>query len=392
MKRIVVLGSSGSIGGQTLDVVSKLKNISVVGLSVKKNILVLKDQIKKFHPKYVCVGNFDDAKDLKIWLKRNNFKTTVFSGDKGLEEIVSVPNADMIVAAIVGAAGLKSIFKAVKEKKDVAIANKEVLVCAGLELMELSRKNGVKILPVDSEHSAIFQCCCGAKKSQIKKILLTASGGPFYKYKKDFSKITLEQALVHPTWKMGKKITVDSATLMNKGLEAIETSVLFGVPIEKVEILIHPQSTVHSMVEFNDGAVIAQLSNPDMRLPIQYALTYPERVTSNIKSLDLVQLKKLEFFKPDFRKFPCLQLAYDCAKKGLQYPAVLNASNEIAVSAFLNGKIKFTDIARVVNNTVEAYSPSKRISVRTSVNADMWSRNFAISLIDSKISKGCGFS
>ncbi|MCL2507528.1 MAG: 1-deoxy-D-xylulose-5-phosphate reductoisomerase, partial [Endomicrobia bacterium] len=253
MKRITVLGSSGSIGVQTLDTVSKMKNgVSIYGLSVNSNIDFLKKQIKKFKPEAVCVGDSQECENLKKWLFDNKIKTEVFYGPDGLNKIVSDSKVNMIVAAMVGAAGLQPVIKAIESGKDIALANKEVLVMAGKEIMSLAEKKKVQVLPVDSEHSAIFQCCTGEKRSQIKKIILTASGGPFYKYEKDFSNITVEQALDHPTWKMGKKITIDSATLMNKGLEAIEASVLFGIPIEKIEIIIHPQSIVHSMVEFID--------------------------------------------------------------------------------------------------------------------------------------------
>jgi 1-deoxy-D-xylulose-5-phosphate reductoisomerase len=248
--------------------------------------------------------------------------------------------------------------------------------------MRLASKKKVAVLPVDSEHSAIFQCCAGEKKSQIKKIILTASGGPFYKYDKDFNDITVEQALDHPTWKMGKKITVDSATLMNKGLEAIEASVLFDIPIEKIEIVIHPQSIVHSMVEYVDGSVIAQLSNPDMKLPIQYALTYPERTKGNIKPLNLAKAGKLEFCAPDFKKFPCPGLAYSAAKKGGTLPAVMSAANEVSVGAFINKDIKFTDIAKIVAKTMKAHKVKKTQKTDDYVEADAWARIYAKALIN----------
>ncbi|MDR1696088.1 MAG: 1-deoxy-D-xylulose-5-phosphate reductoisomerase [Endomicrobium sp.] len=383
MKKIIILGSTGSIGTQTLDIVSKMGNdISVYGLSVNSNISLLKKQIKKFKPKAVCAGNPQDSVNLKKWLSENKIKTEVFCGAEGLDKLVSAPGADMVAAAMVGAAGLSPVVKAIESGKDVALANKEVLVMAGGEIMRLAEKKNVRILPVDSEHSAIFQCCNGEKKSRIKKIILTASGGPFYKYGKDFSKITVEQALDHPTWKMGKKITVDSATLMNKGLEAIEASVLFGVPIEKIEIVIHPQSIVHSMVEFIDGSVIAQLSNPDMRLPIQYALSYPERVKSNIEPLNLAEKGKLEFYKPDFDRFPCLKLAYCAAKKGFSMPAVMSAANETAVSAFLNKEIRFTDIANIVEKTMKAHKINKSRKIGDFIAADAWARSRALNLIN----------
>ena len=383
MKKITVLGSSGSIGKQTLNIVSKMKNnVCIEGLAISSNIKILKSQIKKFKPAAVSVNNPADTQSLKKWCVSNNMKTDVYNGNTGLEKLATMPKADMILVAIVGSVGLKPTIAAIKAKKVIAVTNKEILVMAGSYIMKLAAENSVMVLPVDSEHSAIFQCCAGEKKSQVKRIILTASGGPFYKYDKDFSKITVEQALDHPTWKMGKKITVDSATLMNKGLEAIEASVLFGIPIDKVEIIIHPQSVVHSMVEYIDGSVIAQLSNPDMKLPIQYALTYPERLPSNIKPLNLIEINKLEFFKPDFNKFPCLKLAYYAAKKGCTMPAVMNAANEAAVAAFLNKEIKFTDIARIVEGTVKAHKISENTSLDTFIEADLWSRQYAEKLIN----------
>jgi 1-deoxy-D-xylulose-5-phosphate reductoisomerase len=383
MKKIVILGSSGSIGTQTLDLVSKMKNtISVEGLSVYQNVETLKKQISRFKPKAVSVQDPSDAENLKKWLAAKNINVEVYSGHSGLRRLVEMPRIDMIISAVVGAAGLKPVVKAIECKKNIAMANKEALVMAGNEIMRLAAKNKVSVLPVDSEHSAIFQCCAGEKKSQIKKIILTASGGPFYKYDKDFSKITVEQALDHPTWKMGKKITVDSATLMNKGLEAIEASVLFGIPIEKIEIVIHPQSIIHSMVEYVDGSVIAQLSNPDMKLPIQYALTYPERIKGNIKPLDLSKAGKLEFYEPDFKKFPCLTLAYNAAKKGGTMPAVMSAANEAAVAAFLNKDIKFTDIAGIVAKTMKAHKVKKTHKIDDYVEADAWAKIYSKSLIN----------
>lgn len=383
MKRITVLGSSGSIGRQTLNIISKMEeNACIEGLAVGSNIKILKSQIRKFKPAAVSVNSSAAAQNLKKWCISNNIKTDVYRGNAGLEKLTTMPKTDMILAAIVGAAGLKSIVAAIKAKKDIAIANKEAIVMAGSYIMKLAAENGVSVLPVDSEHSAIFQCCANEKKMQVKRIILTASGGPFYKYDKDFSKITVEQALNHPTWKMGKKVTVDSATLMNKGLEVIEASVFFGVSINKVEIIIHPQSIVHSMVEYVDGSVIAQLSNPDMKLPIQYALTYPERLSSNIKPLNLIEINKLEFYNPDFKKFPCLNLAYYAAKKGYTAPAVMSAANETAVASFLNREIKFTDIAKIVGRTVKTHKILKSTSLDTFIEADHWARRYAEKLID----------
>ncbi|MDR2709422.1 MAG: 1-deoxy-D-xylulose-5-phosphate reductoisomerase [Elusimicrobiota bacterium] len=386
MKNIVVLGSSGSIGVQTLDVAVNMKNyINVLGLSVNSNIEILKTQIKKFKPEAVCVNSSQALESLKLWIKKQKLKTKIFLGDDGLESLVSLKKIDTIVCAITGHAALNPILKAIAAQKNIALANKEALVIAGKIIMDLAEKNSSKIIPVDSEHSAIFQCCAGQKKSQIKKILLTASGGPFYKYKKDFSKITVAQALDHPTWKMGKKITIDSATLMNKGLEAIEACVLFDLPIDKIEIVIHPQSIIHSMVEFVDGCVLAQLSNPDMRLPIQYALTYPERIKSNIKQLNLTEISKLEFFKPNFEKFPCLAIAINAAKKGGLWPAIMSIANEAAVNAFLNGKILFTDIAKIISKTLLNFKgQSKIVDIKNLLKVEQWTKNYAQRLIEAK--------
>ncbi|MDR2399766.1 MAG: 1-deoxy-D-xylulose-5-phosphate reductoisomerase [Endomicrobium sp.] len=384
MKRIAILGSSGSIGEQTIDVASKMREeVHIEALAVGSNIKALKAQIKKFKPSAVSVKNDTDAKELKKWCISNKIKTNIYSGQNGLEKLATMPKVDIVLAAVVGSVGLKSIIAAIKAKKDIALANKESLVMAGNYIMKLAEKNGVSVLPVDSEHSAIFQCCRGEKKSNTRKIILTASGGPFYKYNGDFSKISVEQALAHPIWKMGRKITIDSATLMNKGLEAIEASILFGVSIDKVEIVIHPQSIVHSMVEYIDGSVIAQLSNPDMRLPIQYALTYPERLKSNIKFLNFAEIGKLEFYKPDFNKFPCLQLAYLAAKKGGDLPAVMNASNEIAVKSFLHKEIKFTDVSKIVEKTMKMHKVSKKnILPEDFFESDSWARDYANNLIE----------
>ena len=383
MKRIAILGSSGSIGKQAIDLASKMKEkVYVEALAVGSNLKVLKAQLKKFNPSAVSIANDLDAIELKKWCISNKIKTNVYSGQNGLEKLAIMPKVDTVLAAIVGSVGLKSIIAAIKAKKNVALANKESLIMAGDHIIKLAEKNGVSVLPVDSEHSAIFQCCVGEKKSQIRKIILTASGGPFYKYAGDFSKITVDQALAHPTWKMGKKITIDSATLMNKGLEAIEVSILFGVPIDKVEIVIHPQSIVHSMVEYIDGSIIAQLSTPDMRLPIQYALTYPERLKSNIKFLNLVEVGRLEFYKPDFNKFPCLKLAYLAAEKGGSLPTVMNASNEIAVKSFLDKEIKFTDIAKIVDKTMKAHKISKNMFLENFFESDSWARVYARNLIE----------
>ncbi|MDD3052874.1 MAG: 1-deoxy-D-xylulose-5-phosphate reductoisomerase [Endomicrobiaceae bacterium] len=384
MKNIAILGSSGSIGIQTLDFISKTKNMfNVCGLSVNSNIELLKKQIIKFKPAIVSVGTQEDAKVLKLWCKNKRLTIKVFYGIDGLTKVATFNKVDTVLFAIVGAIGIHPLLDAIDNGKNIAIANKEALVTAGHILMKRAKEKNVKILPVDSEHSAIFQCIGQEKKDSIKRIILTASGGPFYKSNKNFSKITVEDALAHPTWKMGKKITIDSATLMNKGLEAIEASVLFDIPIEKIDIAIHPQSIVHSMVEFNDGCVMAQLSNPDMTLPIQYALSYPQRTNCYIKPLDLTEVSKLEFFKPNFKKFKCLEIAYNCAKIGWTMPAVMNGANEIAVKYFLNKQISFDSIPNVITKVITKHKLLKTNDIQKYIDSDNWARLEAEKIINS---------
>lgn len=385
MKNISILGSSGSIGVQTLNFIAKNKNeFKVCGLSVNSNLKLLKKQIKQFNPSVVSVGNEHDAVDISSWCKENKYNTKVYSGIEGLIKVATIREVNTVLFSVVGSIGLEPLLKAIEAGKNIAIANKESLVMAGPIIMKKAKEKNVKILPVDSEHSAIFQCIGDEKKESIKKIILTASGGPFYKSNKKLSTITVEDALAHPTWQMGKKITIDSATLMNKGLEAIEASVLFGVPIEKIEIVIHPQSIVHSMVEFNDGCVMAQLSNPDMTLPIQYALSYPERKKCFIKPLDLIQTQKLEFYKPDFKKFECLKIAYDCAKTGWTMPAVMNASNEIAVKYFLDNKISFSDISNIVKSITSKHRIVKTNNIQKYIDVDKNIRQQTVNLIEER--------
>jgi len=382
MKKIIILGSSGSVGMQILEVVSKMESrVGIEGLAVGSDIETLKLQMGRFMPAAVAVNSSDAARSLKKWCIANSIETEVYSGSVGFEKLAAMPDADTVFIAVVGVAGLKPTLSAIKSKKNIAVANKEILVMAGAYIVKLAAACGVLLLPVDSEHSAIFQCCGFGRNSQVKRIILTASGGPFYRYGGDFSRITVKQALAHPTWKMGRKITVDSATLMNKGLEAIEASVLFGLSIAKIEIVIHPQSIVHSMIEYIDGSVIAQLSNPDMKLPIQYALTYPERLPTDIKPLNFAEVGRLEFYKPNFSRFPCLKLAYSAAEKGYTMPAVMNAANEVAVAAFLNERIKFTGIAETVEKTMQAHTLCKSLSLDVFVKADSWAREYAGKLI-----------
>lgn len=382
MKNIAIIGSSGSIGTQALDLISKTKKeFKVCGLSVNSNIDLLKKQIVKFKPSVVSVFDKENAEKLQKWCNSKKYKIKVYFGKEGLCKVATIKNADMVLSSVVGAIGLEPLIAAMDSGKDVAIANKEALVMAGNLIMKKAKEKGISVLPVDSEHSAIFQCIGKENKKSIKRILLTASGGPFYKSNKNFADITVEDALAHPTWKMGKKITIDSATLMNKGLEAIEASVLFDIPIDKIEIIIHPQSIVHSMVEFNDGCVMAQLSNPDMTLPIQYALSYPNRTNCYIKRLDLTEVAKLEFFKPDFKKFKCLQIAYRCAKIGGTMTAVMSAANEIAVKYFLDGKIKFNMISYIVESVIKKHKAIKSNNISKYIEADLWARQMAHDVI-----------
>ncbi|MDO4938659.1 MAG: 1-deoxy-D-xylulose-5-phosphate reductoisomerase [Lachnospiraceae bacterium] len=352
MHSIAVIGSTGSIGTQTLDVVRNNDDISVCALSCDKNIDLLEKQIREFHPEVAAVYDTKAAADLSLRIKDTSCR--VVSGMEGLMEIATIEKCDMVVTAIVGMIGIKPTIAALKAGKDIALANKETLVCAGHIIMPLAKKHNVKILPVDSEHSAIFQCIQGNKNNRISKILLTASGGPFRGYSKEqLREVTLIDALKHPTWNMGKKITIDCATLANKGLEVMEAKWLFDVEPDDVQVVIHPQSIVHSMVRYEDGSVMAQMSEPDMRLPINYALFYPDRRYLNTNLLNFWDIKDLHFEKPDMETFPALRLAYDALKTGGSMPTVFNASNEIAVSRFLKGEISFYEIPEFIQRSME---------------------------------------
>ncbi|WP_027421966.1 1-deoxy-D-xylulose-5-phosphate reductoisomerase [Lachnobacterium bovis] len=352
MRNIAILGSTGSIGKQTLEVVEEQGDINVVALSCRGNIDIIEEQIRKFRPKLVCVFDSKKAKELEVAIKDLDVK--VRSGMEGLIEVATIKEADIVVSAVVGMLGIRPTIAAIKAKKDIALANKETLVTAGHIIMPLARENGVKILPVDSEHSAIFQSLNGENFNKISKILLTASGGPFRgKTLEDLKKVRIEDALNHPNWSMGKKITIDSSTLVNKGLEVMEAKWLFGVDAKQIQVLVHPQSVVHSAVEYEDGAVIAQLGTPDMRLPIQYALYYPLRRNLSGKRLDLFELGQLTFEKPDLDIFKGLALAYDAIEKGGNMPTIFNAANEKAVAMFLNNKIKYLDIVEIIQSSME---------------------------------------
>ena len=352
VKNIAILGSTGSIGTQALEVTDKLNGlINVIAISGGKNTELLIEQTKKYKPKYVCVQSKDDV--LILQNKLNN--TKILFGDEGLNEIVALAEIDLVLVALSGKIGLKPTITAIKNKKDIALANKETLVMAGDIVMKLAKENNVNILPVDSEHSAIFQCM--TNKKAAKHLIITSSGGPFRtSTKEEMEKADLTEALAHPRWKMGKKITVDSATLMNKGLEVIEAHHLFNFKYEDIKVVVHPQSYIHSAVEYNDGSIIAQIGNPTMHIPIQYALTYPERCEGiETESFDFIKAAKFEFYNPDTEKFPSLALAVEAGKKGGTYPVCMNAANEEAVFAFLEKKIKFLQIYEITKKIYDNY-------------------------------------
>ncbi len=352
VKRIAILGSTGSIGTQALEVISKLRNnFEIIALSAGSNIELFAEQIKKFNPMFVSVKNKEDADIIQ-----NKFPNLyVFNGETGLNKIAELPMVDLLLVAVSGKIGLKPTITAIENKKDIALANKETLVMAGDIVMKLARENEVKILPVDSEHSAIFQCINDGRN--VKHLIITASGGPFRNStKEEMEGANLSEALAHPRWKMGKKITVDSATLMNKGLEVIEAHHLFNFDYDDIKVVIHPQSYVHSAVEFADGSIIAQIGIPSMHIPIQYALTYPDRVEGiETESFDFIKAAKLEFFEPDYEKFPSLKLATEMGRKGGTYPVCMNAANEEAVFAFLNNQIKYLDIYKITKEVCDSY-------------------------------------
>ena len=351
MKNIAILGSTGSIGTQTLSIVDEKNDLNVVALSCGKNISLLEQQAKKYKPQIVCVTEEADAKILKEHLK--DYDIEVVSGMDGLIEVATVKSADIVVTAIVGMIGIRPTIAAIEAGKDIALANKETLVCAGHIIMPLAKEKNVKILPVDSEHSAIFQSLQGSNGAAIEKILLTASGGPFRgKTYEELENVTVEDALKHPNWSMGKKITIDSATMINKGLEVMEAKWLFDVPISRIQVTVHPQSILHSAVEFEDGAIIGQMGTPDMRLPILYALYYPNRQPLSGDKLDLFDIGTLEFLKPDFETFFGLQLAFEAMNAGGNMPTVFNAANEKAVSLFLNKKISFLQIPEMIGSAM----------------------------------------
>lgn len=369
---IAILGSTGSIGVQTLDVAQNL-NIKVSALSANSNIDLLETQAKKFRPKLVSVSDSSLAEELKERLK--GLPIEVSYGADGLKAVATINEADTVVSAIVGIAGLIPTLEAIRSGKAIALANKETLVTAGSIVMAEAAARSVSIFPIDSEHSAIYQCLEGNNKEDLERIILTASGGPFRgKTAKELEKVTVAEALKHPNWTMGSKITIDSATLMNKGLEVIEACWLFGVDESRIKVMVHPQSIIHSMVEYVDGSVIAQLGSPDMRIPIQYSLTRPQRVTNSFSRLNLLECASLTFEEPDMENFKCLGLAFEALKEGGTMPAVLNGANEAAVDLFLKGKAGFTDIPVLIEKTMLAHSVNTRPGVDDIIEVDKWAR------------------
>jgi len=379
MKKILILGSSGSIGVNTLNVIRNFPDkFSVVGLTVNSRIEVLEQQIKEFSPEFVVVTDESKAKELQSNI--GNF-CEVLSGYDELLNAASQRDYDILLGSMVGFAGLAPTLEAIKRGKRIALANKETLVVAGELVTKLVLENGAEILPVDSEHSAIYQCLVGENLNEVEKLILTASGGPFlHKDKSFFENATVDEALNHPNWKMGNKISIDSATMMNKGLEVIEAHWLFGLPVEKINVVIHPQSIIHSMVQFVDGSIKAQLGLPDMKLPIQYALTFPERLPNDFKRTDLAVINNLSFFEPDFDKFECLQLAFDVIKSGGTAPCILNAANEIAVDKFLNKKIKFAQISDLISKALDKIENHSDPDIETIFECDKTTREIVSNL------------
>lgn len=374
-RNIAILGSTGSIGVQTLDVAKNL-GIRVSGLSANSNIDLLEKQAREFKPLAVATGDAVLAGALDKRLK--GLGTEVMYGVEGLKNIASLDEADTVVTSIVGTAGLIPTLKAIEKGKDIALANKETLVTAGAFVMSEARRRNIRIFPVDSEHSAVFQCLRGNRHSDVASIILTASGGPFRGWKPvELDGVTVAQALKHPNWKMGSKITIDSATLMNKGLEVIEARWLFDVEAERIKIVVHPQSIIHSMVEYVDGSIMAQLGSPDMRIPIQLALTWPERAENCFPRLDLLKSGNLTFEEPDMISFPCLRLAYEALKTGGTMPSAMNAANEAAVSLFLEEKIRFTDIPRIIEKVMYKHIVNTKPGLDDIIEVDRWARSTA---------------
>ncbi len=382
MKRLAVLGSTGSIGRNVLDVVRQFpEKFKIVGLAAGRNLPLLAEQIRDFKPAVVSVQDRFLAADLASLVVSANH-TRIVSGIAGAQEVAASSQADLVISAMVGAVGLEPTLTAIQQGIAVALANKETLVTAGALVMAAAREHRVPIIPIDSEHSAIFQAIQGNQPEHIRRLWITASGGPFLrKTSEELARVTAEEALQHPNWNMGQKITIDSATLMNKGLEVIEASVLFNLPPQRIEVHVHPQSIIHSLVEYIDGSVIAQLGIPDMRVPISYALAYPERLPLTLPSLDLFQVGQLNFEPPDLERFPCLGLAYQALEVGGDMPAVLNAANEVAVAAFLKGAVSFPDIARIISKVMGKHTVQPLASLEQVLAVDRQARQTARTII-----------
>ena len=381
MKSIVILGSTGSIGTNTLDIVERFPDeFRIVGLTAGNNDERLAEQIRRFRPQAVAMST--EAAAVRLRERCSGLPTEIVSGQEGLARVASLPDAELVVSAIVGGAGLVPTLAAIRGKKHIALANKEPMVMAGQLMQEEARRAGVRIFPVDSEHSAIFQSLEGHRIKDVRRLILTASGGALWNLPKEaLSDVTPERALQHPNWKMGAKITIDSATLMNKGLEVVEARWLFDIPESRIDVLIHRESIIHSLVEYEDRSMISQLGLPDMRTPISYAMCYPDRLPLDLPSLDLTEIGTLTFCKPDHDRFPCLRLGYESLRIGGTMPAAMNAANEIAVDAFLNGGIRFTDISDIIQSTMQAHTPQPVLSVEAALEADRWAREKADSLV-----------
>ena len=383
MKKLSILGSTGFIGTNTLKIVSAYpERYKVVGLAAGSNVATLSEQIKMFKPDVVSITSPALAEKLKELLSPHTFLPILVDQD-GMIEVATYPEADLVVSAMVGSVGLIPTMAAIQSRKTVALANKETLVVAGKLVMDSARSYGVDIIPIDSEHSAIFQVLQGQKKGDVRRLILTASGGPFLNYDlQRLTNVTPEEALKHPVWKMGKKITIDSATMMNKGLEIIEAHWLFNLPPKLIQVVIHPQSIIHSMVEYCDGSTLAQMSLPDMRLPISYALAYPERLKTDLPSLNLANLGELTFFEPDFKRFPPLRLAYQALQEGESLCAVLNGANEVAVEAFLKKQISFLEISVVIQKSMDKHNPRSMRDVEDAMEVDAWARQTANNIVN----------
>ncbi len=384
MKKIAVLGSTGSIGTQTLDIVTQYPDqFQVVGLATGNNVEMLLEQIRQFRPEIVAIRDKNKFKTLKEAIATLDYSPIVLAGDEGVVEVARYGQTESVVTGIVGCAGLLPTIAAIEAGKDIALANKETLIAGGPVVLPLVEKHGIKLLPADSEHSAIFQCLEGVPKGGLRRIILTASGGAFRDYPVEkLASVTVQDALKHPNWSMGKKITVDSATLMNKGLEVIEAHFLFAMDYGDIDIVIHPQSIIHSLIELQDTSVLAQLGWPDMRLPLLYALSWPERIYTDWKQLDLVKAGSLTFREPDHQKYPCMQLAYAAGRAGGAMPAVLNAANEQAVALFLEEKIRFLDIPRAIETVCDHFTARNQTTptLEDILEADRWARQEVLAL------------